>query len=65
MHVFHDPVRHGHFMDGVRVRGVGVVRAIVGVTENVHSNSVLPLAGPLKVDSTITLSPQNLEAHHL
>ena len=45
--------------------GVGVVRALIGVTDNVHSNSVLPLAGPLKVDSTINLSPQNWEAHHL
>ena len=52
-------------LDGVRVGGVGVVRATVGVTENVHSNSALHLAGALKVDSTITLSPQNLEAHHL
>ena len=34
---------------------MGVVRALIGVTENVHSNSALPLAGPLKVDSTINL----------
>ena len=26
--------------------------AIIGVTDNVHSNSALPLASPLKVDST-------------